>query len=150
MLEERETEAQKVRYEIETRARTNLVAAQGEAKAQEQLATAYRDNRAVLGYELARRRLDVGAALAEQAPRPVIVQTDGSGGDSSALSTLLMAQLIPSMVEGGGSRRSSVEVRGTSLETTPPPPSARRVQQAAGEAAAGLVQRAGSGAKGDA
>ncbi|GAA1239212.1 SPFH domain-containing protein [Janibacter melonis] len=150
MLEERETEAQKVRYEIETRARTNLVAAQGEAKAQEQLATAYRDNRAVLGYELARRRLDVGAALAEQAPRPVIVQTDGSGGDSSALSTLLMAQLLPSMVEGGGSRRSSVEVRGTSLETTPPPPSARRVQQAAGEAAAGLVQRAGKGAKGDA
>ncbi|GAA1146734.1 SPFH domain-containing protein [Ornithinicoccus hortensis] len=95
MLEERETEAQKVKYEIETRARTNLVAAQGEAKAQEQLATAYRDNRAVLEYELARRRLDVGAQLAESAPRPVIVHTDGQQGDSSALSTLLMAQLLP-------------------------------------------------------
>lgn len=95
MLEERETEAQKIRYEIETRARTNLVAAQGEAKAQEQLATAYRDNRAVLGYELARRRLDVGASLAEHAPRPVIVHTDSGAGDNSPLSTLLMAQLLP-------------------------------------------------------
>ncbi len=95
MLEERETEAQRVTYEIETRARTNLVAAQGEAKAQQQLATAYRDNRAVLGYELARRRLDVGARLAEAAPRPVIVHTDERGTDSSALSTLLMAQLLP-------------------------------------------------------
>jgi len=97
MLEERETEAQRVSYEIETRARTNLVAAQGEAKAQEQLATAYRDNRAVLGYELARRRLDVGARLAQEAPRPVIVHTGDQSADSSALSTLLMAQLLPSI-----------------------------------------------------
>lgn len=98
MLEERETEAQKIRYEIETRARTNLVTAQGEAKAREQLATAYRDNRAVLGYELARRRLDVGAVLAEAAPRPVIVRTDvGGGTDTSALSTLLLAQLLPGL-----------------------------------------------------
>ena len=107
MLEERETEAQKVRYEIETRARTNLVAAQGEAKAQEQLATAYRDNRAVLGYELARRRLDVGASLAEDAPRPVIVHTDSGGGDTSALSTLLMAQLLPQMQSGDPAPRRS-------------------------------------------
>lgn len=100
MLEERETEAQKIRYEIETRARTNLVSAQGEAKAREQLATAYKDNRAVLAYELARRRLDVGALLAEAAPRPVIVKTDSSGGaDSSALSTLLLAQLLPGLGE---------------------------------------------------
>lgn len=106
MLEERETEAQKVRYEIETRARTNLVAAQGEAKAQEQLATAYRDNRAVLGYELARRRLDVGATLAEDAPRPVIVHTDSGSGDSSALSTLLMAQLLPQVQAGSTERRA--------------------------------------------
>ncbi|WP_223277810.1 SPFH domain-containing protein [Janibacter sp. YB324] len=114
MLEERETEAQKVRYEIETRARTNLVAAQGEAKAQEQLATAYRDNRAVLGYELARRRLDVGATLAEDAPRPVIVHTDAGAGDSSALSTLLMAQLLPQLQSGGGAapRRAARRVGG--------------------------------------
>jgi len=101
MLEERETEAQRVTYEIETRARTNLVAAQGEAKAQEQLATAYRDNRAVLGYELARRRLNVGAKLAENAPRPVIVHTDEHAGDTSALSTLLMAQLLPQLSQNG-------------------------------------------------
>ena len=107
MLEERETEAQKVRYEIETRARTNLVAAQGEAKAQEQLATAYRDNRAVLGYELARRRLDVGATLAEDAPRPVIVHTDAGSGDSSALSTLLMAQLLPQLQSEASAPRSA-------------------------------------------
>lgn len=104
MLEERETEAQKIRYEIETGARTNLVSAQGEAKAREQLATAYKDNRAVLGYELARRRLDVGALLAEAAPRPVIVKTDqSSGADSSALSTLLLAQLLPQLGRGEGS-----------------------------------------------
>ncbi len=102
MLEERETEAQRVTYEIETRARTNLVAAQGEAKAQEQLATAYRDNRAVLGYELARRRLDVGARLAQSAPRPVIVHTDEESGDTSALSTLLMAQLLPQIHNNPG------------------------------------------------
>jgi regulator of protease activity HflC (stomatin/prohibitin superfamily) len=104
MLEEQETEAQRVRYEIETRGRTNLVAAENEAKAQQRLATAYRDNRAVLGYELARRRLDVGAQLAERAPQPVIVRTDASGGDQSALSTLLLAQLVPQL----GERRRAV------------------------------------------
>lgn len=108
MLEERETEAQRVTYEIETRARTNLVAAQGEAKAQEQLATAYRDNRAVLGYELARRRLDVGARLAQAAPRPVIVHTDDAAGEGSPLSTLLMAQLLP-QIQANASRPRAVE-----------------------------------------
>ncbi|WP_017589096.1 SPFH domain-containing protein [Nocardiopsis ganjiahuensis] len=108
MLEEQETEAQRVRYEIETRGRTDLVAAENEAKAQRRLATAYRDNRAVLEYELARRRLDVGAVLAERAPRPVVVQTEAGSGDSSALSTLLTAQLLPQVMNGGGgsSRRS--------------------------------------------
>ena len=114
MLEERETEAQQVRYEIETRARTKLVAAQGEAKAQEQLATAYRDNRAVLGYELARRRLDVGTTLAEHAPRPIVVNTDASAGDSSALSTLLMAQLLP-QVQAEASRQHGATNAQTSL-----------------------------------
>ncbi|MGO1583059.1 MAG: SPFH domain-containing protein [Actinomycetaceae bacterium] len=95
MLEEQETEAQKVKWQIETKGRTNLVAAQGEARAQEQLATSYRDNRAVLGYELARRRLEVGSELTAHAPRPVIVHTDGTGADTSALSTLLLAQLLP-------------------------------------------------------
>ncbi|WP_444960803.1 SPFH domain-containing protein [Nocardiopsis sp. M1B1] len=104
MLEEQETEAQRVRYEIETRGRADLVAAENEAKAQERLATAYRDNRAVLEYELARRRLDVGATLAGRAPRPVVVQTEAGAGDGSALSTLLTAQLLPQVMDGRGTR----------------------------------------------
>jgi len=134
MLEERETEAQKVRYEIETRARTNLVAAQGEAKAQEQLATAYRDNRAVLGYELARRRLDVGASLADHAPRPVIVHTDAGTGDTSALSTLLMAQLLPQLRSGG-----SVPERATRQVAE----STRNADEVAEEAARALREQMG-------
>ncbi|WP_116247286.1 SPFH domain-containing protein [Nocardiopsis sp. FIRDI 009] len=110
MLEEQETEAQRVRYEIETRGRADLVAAENEAKAQQRLATAYRDNRAVLEYELARRRLDVGATLAERAPRPVVVQTEAGSGDSSTLSTLLTAQLLPQVLDGAAasSRGASV------------------------------------------
>ncbi|WP_101257356.1 SPFH domain-containing protein [Streptomyces barkulensis] len=96
LLEEQETNAQRVRFEIETRGRSGLIAAENEARAQRRLAQAYRDNRAVLQYELARRRLEVGAALAGSAPRPVVVRTDGAGGgDTSALSTLLTAQLLP-------------------------------------------------------
>jgi regulator of protease activity HflC (stomatin/prohibitin superfamily) len=119
MLEEQETEAQRVRYEIETRGRTQLVAAEGEAKAQQRLATAYRDNRAVLGYELARRRLDVGARLAQQAPMPVIVHGD-DGTDSSALSTLLLAQLLPGIGEGRSRPRRVPAPQG--VETSPGPP----------------------------
>ncbi|GAA0990980.1 SPFH domain-containing protein [Nocardiopsis tropica] len=106
MLEEQVTEAQRVRYEIETRGRADLVAAENEAKAQQRLATAYRDNRAVLEYELARRRLDVGAVLAERAPRPVVVQTEAGSGDGSALSTLITAQLLPQVLNGAGSPRT--------------------------------------------
>ncbi|WP_159942742.1 MULTISPECIES: SPFH domain-containing protein [unclassified Nocardiopsis] len=107
MLQEQETEAQRVRYEIETRGRADLVAAENEAKAQQRLATAYRDNRAVLEYELARRRLDVGAVLAERAPRPVVVQTEGGSGDGSALSTLLTAQLLPQVMDGARTSRGA-------------------------------------------
>lgn len=95
LLEQQETNAQRVRFEIETRGRSGLIAAENEARAQRHLAQAYRDNRAVLQYELALRRLAVGAVLAEKAPQPVVVHTDGNGGDTSALSTLLTAQLLP-------------------------------------------------------
>ncbi|MFV2018464.1 SPFH domain-containing protein [Micromonospora sp. LOL_023] len=98
LLEQQETNAQRVRFEIETRGRSGLIAAENEAKAQRRLAQAYRDNRAVLQYELALRRLEVGAELANKAPQPVVVRTDGAnggGGDASALSTLLTAQLLP-------------------------------------------------------
>ncbi|WP_049579988.1 SPFH domain-containing protein [Streptomyces sp. SBT349] len=96
LLEEQETNAQRVRFEIETGGRSGLIAAENEARAQRRLAQAYRDNRAVLQYELARRRLEVGAELAGKAPRPVVISTDGaSGADTSALATLLTAQLLP-------------------------------------------------------
>ncbi|WP_028649805.1 SPFH domain-containing protein [Nocardiopsis sp. CNT312] len=117
MLEEQETEAQRVRYEIETHGRADLVAAENEAKAQRRLATAYRDNRAVLEYELARRRLDVGAVLAERAPRPVVVQTEPGAGDSSALSTLLTAQLLPQMLDGAGPRTGGGDTAREALDS---------------------------------
>ncbi|WP_436756799.1 SPFH domain-containing protein [Streptosporangium sp. V21-05] len=101
MLEEHETEAQRVRWEIEARGRAELTSAENEAKGLRRLADSYRDNRAVLQYELARRRLDVGARLAESAPRPVVVRTSGTSGDTSALSTLLMAQILPQLNGGG-------------------------------------------------
>lgn len=110
MLEEQETEAQRVRWEIEARGRGNLTAAENEAKARQQLALAYRDNRAILAYELARRRLEVGATLAERAPKPVVVHTTGGGGESSALSTLLMAQLLPQLANNGRTLTSGVDV----------------------------------------
>ncbi|MGW0802837.1 SPFH domain-containing protein [Nonomuraea sp. NPDC002799] len=94
MLEEQETEAQRVTWEIEARGRADLTSAENEAKALRRLAESYRDNRAVLQYELARRRLDVGAKLAENAPQPLIVRTQQGQADS-ALSTLLLAQMLP-------------------------------------------------------
>lgn len=94
LLEEQETQAQRVKWEIEAHGRSELTAAENEAKALRHLAQSYRDNRAVLQYELARRRLDVGAKLAESAPQPLVVRTSG-GGD--AMSTLLLAQLLPKL-----------------------------------------------------
>ncbi|GAA2658442.1 MULTISPECIES: SPFH domain-containing protein [Nonomuraea] len=100
MLEEQETEAQRVRWEIEARGKADLTSAENEAKALRHLAHSYRDNRAVLQYELARRRLDVGAKLAESAPQPLVVRTASGQGDS-ALSTLLLAQLLPRIAGNG-------------------------------------------------
>lgn len=121
MLEERETEAQRARWEIEARGRTALTAAENEAKARRRLGAAYRDNRAVLQYELARRRLEVGEKLAENAPRPVVVHT--GGGDTSALSTLLLAQLLPRLgsdsstrVVGSGNGNGAVDEAAQAVE----------------------------------
>lgn len=117
LLEEQETEAQKVRFEIETRGRSGLISAENEARAQRRLAQAYRDNRAVLQYELARRRLEVGAALAEQAPQPVVVRTDGGSGDTSALSTLLTAQLLPGLSAPSAGSAAGRSANGTGTGT---------------------------------
>lgn len=96
MLQERETEAQKVRWEIEARGRAALHSSENEAKALRHLGKAYKDNRAVLQYELALRRLEVAERLAQHAPRPVVVQS--AGGDQSALSTLMLARLLPTLL----------------------------------------------------
>jgi regulator of protease activity HflC (stomatin/prohibitin superfamily) len=100
VLQERETEAQKVRWEIEARGRGELKSAENEARALQHLGKAYQENQAVLQYELARRRLQVAEQLVQHAPRPVLVRTEG--GESSALSTLLLARMLPDMVQTNG------------------------------------------------
>ena len=69
MLEEQETEAQRVRLEIETRGRAALTEAENEATALRHLGQAHRDNRAVVRYELARRRVE-SARSSCRAPPP--------------------------------------------------------------------------------
>ncbi|MBA3424093.1 MAG: SPFH domain-containing protein, partial [Rubrobacter sp.] len=99
MLEEKETEAQRVRLDIETRGRAALTEAENEATALRHLGQAHRDNRAVVQYELARRRVEVGERLMRHAPRPLLVQ--GEGGESSGLSTLLLARMLPGLTQNG-------------------------------------------------
>src|SRR5215211_3937577 len=99
MLEEQETEAQRVRLEIETRGRAALTEAENEATALRHLGQAHRDNRAVVRYELARRRVEVGERLMQRAPRPFLIR--GEGGEQSALSTLILAQLLPQLTSNG-------------------------------------------------
>src|SRR5918998_1045566 len=77
MLEEKETEAQRVRLEIETRGRATLTEAENEATALRRLGQSHRDNRAMVQYELARRRVEVGERLVQHAPRPLLVRGDG-------------------------------------------------------------------------
>jgi regulator of protease activity HflC (stomatin/prohibitin superfamily) len=100
VLQERETEAQKVRWEIEARGRSTLKSAENEARALQHLGKAYKENQAVLQYELARRRLQVAEELVQNAPRPVLVRTES--GESSALSTLLLARMLPDVVQPNG------------------------------------------------
>lgn len=96
MLQEKETEAQRVRWEIEARGRATLKEAENEARGLQHLGRSYQDNRAVLQYQLARRRLQVAETLMRHAPRPVVVRS--GGGEQSALSTLVLAQMLPRML----------------------------------------------------
>ena len=100
MLQEMELEAEKIRWDIEARGRATLNAAENEAKAMQHLGNTYRDNRALWQYQLALRRLQVAQKLATHAPRPLLV--NNTGQDSSALSTLLLARLLPSLIETNG------------------------------------------------
>ena len=68
MLQQRETEAQRIRWEIEARGQATLKEAENEARGLQHLGTSYRDNQAVLQYQLARRRLQVAETLARSAP----------------------------------------------------------------------------------
>ncbi|NCC31695.1 MAG: SPFH domain-containing protein [Chloroflexia bacterium] len=95
-IQQKETEAQRVRWEIEARGRATLKQAENEARGLEYLGQAYQDNRAVLQYELALRRIQVAEALVRNAPRPVIIQ--GNNGEQSALSTLILAQMLPKLL----------------------------------------------------
>ncbi|MCB8945357.1 MAG: SPFH domain-containing protein [Ardenticatenaceae bacterium] len=122
MLQERETEAEKIRLEIEAKGQATLKAAENEARALNRLGKSYQDNWAVLQYELALHRLQVAEVLASEAPRPVLVHSEGNG-DSSALSMLMMAQLLPQMM--GQQQRQS-------LPQPPPPPT---FSQAVGQTA---------------
>ena len=108
MLEEKETEAQRVRLEIETRGRATLTEAENEATALRRLGQSHRDNRAMVQYELARRRVEVGERLVQHAPRPLLVR--GDGGESSALSTLLLARMLPQLANNGPSLEGAREV----------------------------------------
>jgi regulator of protease activity HflC (stomatin/prohibitin superfamily) len=100
MLEEKETEAQRVRLEIETRGRATLTEAENEATALRRLGQSHRDNQAMVQYELARRRVEVGERLVQHAPRPLLVR--GDGGESSPLSMLLLARMLPQLADNNG------------------------------------------------
>ncbi len=98
MLQERETEAEKIRLEIEAAGRAELKAAENEARALMSLGQSYQDNQAVLKYQLEMRGLEVAEALMQSAPRPLLLNSQGEG-ESSALSTLLLAQILPELMK---------------------------------------------------
>jgi regulator of protease activity HflC (stomatin/prohibitin superfamily) len=97
MLQERELEAEKIRWDIEAKGRATLSAAENEARALRSLGESYRDNRAVLQYELALRKLRVAETLVRHSPRPLLI--NGEGQETSVLSTLLLAHLLPELTE---------------------------------------------------
>lgn len=96
MLQEWETDAERIRLEIEAKGKAELKAAENEARALRRMGEAYKDNQAVLRYELALRRLEVAQKLLQHAPRPVMVNSQTE--ENSALSTLLMAQILPDVM----------------------------------------------------
>lgn len=106
MLQEQELDAEKIRWDIEARGRATLNAAENEAKALQHLGSTYRDNRALWQYQLARRRLEVAEKLARHAPRPLLV--NNTGEDSSALSTLVLARLLPNLAAAEETSDTSV------------------------------------------
>lgn len=105
MLQEKEAEAEKIKLDIEAKGRAELKAAENEAKAIQQLGKSYHDNEALLQFDLAGRRLEVAERLVQRAPRPLVVNMPG-GGESSALSTLVLAQMLPEAIKNAQSTAS--------------------------------------------
>ena len=102
MLQETEAEAEKIRLNIEAKGKSELKSAENQARALQRLGEAYKDNQAVLQYELEMERLEVAQELIKQAPRPVVVKTSGEGSDNSPLTTLMLAQMLPNMMKSVG------------------------------------------------
>ena len=113
MLQEREAEAEKIRLEIEAKGRANLTSAENEARAMTSLGKSYQDNRAVLQYELHMRGLEVAEELLQHAPRPIVINTQEK--DGSALSTLLMAQILPQIMKQSGANSQKFTVSPDSI-----------------------------------
>ncbi len=97
MLQEQEADAEKIRLEIEAKGRANLTSAENEARAVNSLGKSYRDNQALLQFELQTQALAVAERLLQHAPRPVMINSQGEGG--SALSTLVLAQILPEIMK---------------------------------------------------
>ncbi|MGB1253848.1 MAG: SPFH domain-containing protein [Candidatus Promineifilaceae bacterium] len=94
MLQEREAEAEKIRLDIEAAGQARLKSAENEALSLQRLGEAYKDNQALLHYELETQRLRVAQELMQNSPRPLIVNGSADGGNS-ALNTLVLAQFLP-------------------------------------------------------
>jgi regulator of protease activity HflC (stomatin/prohibitin superfamily) len=107
MLQERETDAEKIRLEIEAKGRAELKSAENEARALRRLGESYKDNQAVLRYELALRRLEVAEKLLQQAPRPIMVNSQSE--DGSALTTLMLAHILPDVMSQNGKGNGSLK-----------------------------------------
>lgn len=99
MLQEVEADAEKIRLDIEASGRAELTSAENEAKSLHRLGQSYKDNQAVLQYELAIKRLSVAQSLMQDAPRPMVVNSSHSGQDNSALSTLILAEMLPNIMQ---------------------------------------------------
>jgi len=97
MLQEKEAEAEKIRLDVEAEGKAKLKAAENEARALNSMGQSYKDNHAVLKYELRMRGLDVAQQLLKKAPRPIIVNSQTEG--NSAISTLILARMLPEIME---------------------------------------------------
>jgi regulator of protease activity HflC (stomatin/prohibitin superfamily) len=117
MLQEKETAAEKIKLEIEARSHAELKAAENQAKALQRLGEAYKDNQAILRFELETQRLNVAKELMRHAPRPIVVNTGQQNGHDSALSTLLLAQILPQTLREATAIDSASAVRPDSIPT---------------------------------